>query len=124
MNAILKRLLWEYVRYHHEDRTHLGLGRGTPNGRIRSVFRVRSFLRSDCEASTTATIELPSPDQHSAHPYICVLHEHMVSCPTKSACSVEAMITFRPALPRNASFFVAAEVLARHTTNLESDSFT
>jgi len=33
----LKRLLSEYVRYHHEDRTHLGLEKGTPNGRIRSV---------------------------------------------------------------------------------------
>jgi putative transposase len=33
----LKRLLSEYVRYHHEDRTHLGLGKRTPNGRIRSV---------------------------------------------------------------------------------------
>ncbi len=33
----LKRLLSEYVRYHHEDRTHLGLEKETPNGRIRSV---------------------------------------------------------------------------------------
>ena len=35
----LKRLLSEYVRYHHEDRTHLGLEKGTPppEGRIRSV---------------------------------------------------------------------------------------
>jgi hypothetical protein len=33
----LKRLLLEYVRYHHEDRTHLGLEKGTPEGRIRSV---------------------------------------------------------------------------------------
>ena len=33
----LKRLLSEYVRYHHEDRTHLGLGKRRPNGRIRSV---------------------------------------------------------------------------------------
>jgi putative transposase len=32
----LKRLLSEYVRYHHEDRTHLGLQKGTPEGRIRS----------------------------------------------------------------------------------------
>jgi integrase-like protein len=31
----LKRLLSEYVRYYHEDRTHLGLGKGTPNGRIK-----------------------------------------------------------------------------------------
>ena len=30
------RLLSEYVRYHHEDRTHLGLEKGTPDGRIRS----------------------------------------------------------------------------------------
>jgi transposase InsO family protein len=33
----LKRLLSEYVCYYHEDRTHLGLGKGTPNSRIRSV---------------------------------------------------------------------------------------
>jgi len=33
----LKRLLWEYVRYHHEDRTHLGREKETPDGRIRSV---------------------------------------------------------------------------------------
>ena len=26
----LRRLLFEYVRYYHEDRTHLGLGKGTP----------------------------------------------------------------------------------------------
>jgi hypothetical protein len=33
----LKRLLSEYIRYYHEDRTHLGLGKGTPDGRMRSV---------------------------------------------------------------------------------------
>ena len=38
-------LLSEYVRYHHEDRTHLGLEKGTPDGRIRSVGRVLSQLR-------------------------------------------------------------------------------
>ena len=32
----LKRLLSDYVRYYHEDRTHLGLGKGTPNCRTRS----------------------------------------------------------------------------------------
>jgi len=32
----LKRLLSEYVRYYHEDRTHLGLGKGTPNCRTPS----------------------------------------------------------------------------------------
>src|SRR5215472_16936225 len=33
----LKRLLFDYVRYHHEDRTHLGLGKVTPAGRICSA---------------------------------------------------------------------------------------
>jgi putative transposase len=33
----LKRLLSEYVRYYHEDRTHLGLGKETPGRRIRSA---------------------------------------------------------------------------------------
>ena len=33
----LKRLLFDYVRYHHDDRTHLGLGKGTPAGRICSA---------------------------------------------------------------------------------------
>jgi putative transposase len=33
----LKRLLAGYVRYYHEDRTHLGLGKGTPYDRICSV---------------------------------------------------------------------------------------
>jgi putative transposase len=33
----LKRLLCEYVSYHHEDRTHLGLDKGTPGCRTRCV---------------------------------------------------------------------------------------
>jgi putative transposase len=32
----LKRLLADYVSYYHDDRTHLGLGKGTPNCRPRS----------------------------------------------------------------------------------------
>ncbi|MGC2112813.1 MAG: integrase core domain-containing protein [Candidatus Korobacteraceae bacterium] len=30
----LRRLLNEYVRYYHEDRTHLGLAKDTPDGRV------------------------------------------------------------------------------------------
>ncbi len=30
----LRRLLKEYIRYYHEDQTHLGLGKATPGGRI------------------------------------------------------------------------------------------
>src|SRR5258706_4323768 len=33
----LKRLLSEYIRYYHEDRTHLGLGQGTPDRRNRTI---------------------------------------------------------------------------------------
>jgi transposase InsO family protein len=32
----LKRLLAEYVSYYHDDRTHLGISKGTPHGRTRS----------------------------------------------------------------------------------------
>ena len=37
----LKRLLSDYVRYYHEDRTHLGLGKETPSRRPRSAARGR-----------------------------------------------------------------------------------
>ena len=39
----LKRLMIEYVRYYHEDRTHLALAKGTPAGRE---------ARSNSEASS------------------------------------------------------------------------
>ena len=35
----LKRLLSEYIRYYHDDRTHLGLSKETPGGRVRSAAR-------------------------------------------------------------------------------------
>jgi len=45
----LKRLMSEYVRYYHEDRTHLGLAKDTPAGRpmaIRTaVGRIQSLPR-------------------------------------------------------------------------------
>jgi transposase InsO family protein len=41
----LKRLLSEYVSYYHEDRTHLGLGKGTPGSRMRSVAAGRILSR-------------------------------------------------------------------------------
>jgi putative transposase len=33
----LKRLMAEYVRYYHEDRTHLGLAKNTPAGRPSAI---------------------------------------------------------------------------------------
>jgi len=43
----LKRLLAEYVGYYHDDRTHLGLGKGTPDCRTpcRASSRVLSHER-------------------------------------------------------------------------------
>jgi len=46
----LKRLMAEYVRYYHDDRTHLGLAKDTPAGRpvaLRSEVgsKIRSFPR-------------------------------------------------------------------------------
>ncbi len=41
----LRRLLSEYVCYHHEDRAHLGLDKETPNGRARSVAHSRVIGR-------------------------------------------------------------------------------
>ena len=37
----LKRLLTNYVTYYHEDRTHLGLNKGTLNARVPAVARGR-----------------------------------------------------------------------------------
>jgi len=42
----LKRLLSEYVRYYHEDRTHLGLDEETPGGRVRSALDGRVIGRA------------------------------------------------------------------------------
>jgi putative transposase len=41
----LKRLLCEYVSYHYEDRTHLGLGKETPDGRTPSFTSGRITSR-------------------------------------------------------------------------------
>jgi putative transposase len=38
----LKRLMAEYVRYHHDDRTHLGFDKQTPAGRVAAVETMMS----------------------------------------------------------------------------------
>jgi len=62
----LKRLLSDYVRYHHEARTHLGLGKGTPDGRIPSVASGRVLAQERLGGCTIVTIEPPSSDRLSA----------------------------------------------------------
>ena len=39
----LNRLLSDYVRYYHEDRTHLGLDKETPGKRVRSMNHGRTL---------------------------------------------------------------------------------
>ena len=46
----LKRLMAQYIRYYHEDRTHLGLAKDTPEGRPTAMgaaveSKIRSFPR-------------------------------------------------------------------------------
>ena len=45
----LKRLMNEYVRYHHQDRTHLGLNKETPNRRN----------GAECAAANARVVSLP-----------------------------------------------------------------
>jgi hypothetical protein len=42
----LRRLLADYVGYYHDERTHLGLEKGTPNGRIRAIAAGRVLSRA------------------------------------------------------------------------------
>ena len=54
----LRRLLKEYVHYYHEDRTHLGLGKDTPGGRVAASTvraRARSSRCRDLAGCTTVT---------------------------------------------------------------------
>jgi putative transposase len=50
----LKRLLCEYIRYYHEDRTHRGLGKGTPDDGTavamgnRAIFGAHRILAKQC----------------------------------------------------------------------------
>jgi transposase InsO family protein len=40
----LRRLLKDYVRYYHEDRTHLGLEKDTPGGRVAASLRSHTLV--------------------------------------------------------------------------------
>jgi len=44
----LQRLMAEYVRYYHEDRTHLGLAKDTPSGR---PVAIRPSLTNNIQSS-------------------------------------------------------------------------
>jgi len=52
----LKRLLCDYVRYYHQDRAHLGLGKGTPNNRSRATASGPILVTDDSAGCTIVTI--------------------------------------------------------------------
>ena len=60
----LKRLMTEYVRYYHDDRTHLGLDKQTPAGRKTAegtTAEPKSFPCRGSAACIIATISRPEP---------------------------------------------------------------
>jgi hypothetical protein len=52
----LKRRVSEYIRYFHEDRTYLGLGKETPDGRTRAIASGHVFSHVRLGGCTTGTI--------------------------------------------------------------------
>src|SRR6202023_356503 len=55
----LKRLMAEYVRYYHEDRTHLGLAKDTPAGRPTAVHSGERAQSTPALDSVDCTIVTP-----------------------------------------------------------------
>ena len=58
----LKRLLAEYIDYYHDDRTHLGLGKGTPAGELGPSPPTPLFLTNDWADCIIVTIALLRTD--------------------------------------------------------------
>ena len=58
-----KRRLSEYIRYYHEDRTISDSGREHQTEELAPQPQVTSSLMCDWEGCTTATSELPDPNQ-------------------------------------------------------------
>jgi len=103
----LRRLLFDDVRYHHEDRTHLGRGKGTPAGRICSTNAAALFLTIDsvdCIIDTTGLPELmlltprrhglPRPQYVESHRFAACWNER----PKYVASSLPTQFGLRPAI--------------------------
>jgi hypothetical protein len=102
----LKRLLAEYVRYHHEDRTHLGLEKATPDCRIRSVASgpcsgATRRAAPSLQSSRLVRIDFPP----ILNIYVCCTRKHRSCSPKYSRC-VEARIVFGSFPSRTVSLVV------------------
>ena len=109
----LKRLLLEYVRDHHADRTHLGLEKETPQDSFRgfgsdpftgATRRAAPSLRSSRLVRIECRLVL----------YICVLHAHAGSPSSKPSCSIKSIVVFITTPPKTAQFRASAEILANN----------
>ena len=60
----LKRLLTEYVSYHHEDHTHWGFGKETPGGR-----QLAPNCRKGAARTRKSDRVWPGPDVPGLHPW-------------------------------------------------------
>jgi hypothetical protein len=111
----LKRLLSEYLRYYHEDRTHLGLGKETPDSRIGSSGSGCVLSRQRLGGLHHRYDRGPDPEL-SFHPSL------YIRC-------VQHMLTERPRAPQtlhtvgreNRTIFRADGILARDKGSI-SDS--
>ena len=66
----LKRILADYVRYYHDDRTHLGLRKQTPAAEFVQQLGAMFFLTHDSVACTIDTIarhENYAEEDHAIH---------------------------------------------------------
>jgi hypothetical protein len=76
-----KRLRSQYVRYYHEGRRHLGLGKGTPNCRTRVTAAGRAFsderlggLHHRYDRAARAKHRAPRLHAPTASSYMHILH--------------------------------------------------
>ena len=114
----LKRLLSEYVSYYHEDRTHLGLEKGTPAGEFGPLSPVASCLTSDSADCIIVTIGLPDPANLS--PILNIYVRRM--CPGPRLMRAFALLKatrdrfsalFNPRHKTHRAIFEADDILAR-----------
>jgi hypothetical protein len=87
----LKRLPSDYVRYYHDDRTHLGLEKETPGRRSLVQSRVTYFLVSDSAACIIGTSGLPDPVWLFTFILIYVLDVRTCAFPPKRMWALRSM---------------------------------
>jgi hypothetical protein len=113
----LKRLVTEYVRYYHEDRTHLGLDKRTPAGRksatgttanakVISMLRLGDLHHRYDLAAQGFAMQSPRSCTKTPSAAACSLRQHCAVCrlyPTSLERPISLFIFPLPACPRFSS---------------------